>query len=807
MMKKVFLCSCILILSIALNHKVVASSLVGGNFELLSNGVNGRFVLKLHLYYDKSSGRPSANDDNLKVGIFQKSNNQLKQSLTLTASSLVGNELTYKNDDCANSQNLKVIAVDYEANLLLPPSDFTDPAGYYIALDKCCRASVSNISNPTTTGALVYLAFPALLQNSADFINSSPKFKAPSGEYICKGQAFSYDCGATDADGDILSYQLVTPYSGSSTSSNPNPTPTGTSGFPTVTWTGGVDATTAIPGNPALTINNAGIISVTATTLGSFLFSVEVTETRNGVVIGKVRRDFAFKVIDCTAAAPPVATIFDDYSTTPVSTANVCENGFVQLSTTNNSNYSYQWQKNGLDVLGATTYDFKAEGAGTYTVQVSAKTGCSKASTSSPTTLTQIAGEDLTIDLNYTNNCGQFTLIVVRTDGMPFTNASRFVYRWSNGIVNVALRASNTPANAGDYSVIMTPTSPSSCKYIIRKTIPYSPAPNATITTSNGTNEFCVGSPFKLSGNLGGDYNYEWTRNFSVVQNGINHELNVTTSGTYSLKISNRVGCTATSTPLTITSKNITPVTFGAIPPVCTDGSQQINLSQYITPFDATNGVLSARSINISSTIDSKDFGVGTFPITYTFNNPNGCKSTATSNLLIDIAPRVTLGNDVLLENGQSVQLSSTLANTNLSNFTLAWSPASSLSSTNTPSTMASPTTTTTYTLKVTNNTSGCSKTDDVVVFVTKKIANSFTPNEDGLNDFWDLSDLITDHPNAYVRIFNRWGNQVFSTRNYTTDPFKGIIDDYQLKTSTYYYIIELREDWPSMTGYLTVVR
>ena len=174
---------------------------------------------------------------------------------------------------------------------------------------------------------------------------------------------------------------------------------------------------------------------------------------------------------------------------------------------------------------------------------------------------------------------------------------------------------------------------------------------------------------------------------------------------------------------------------------------------------------------------------------------------------MIDIAPRVTLGNDVLLEDGQSVQLSSTLANTNLSNFTLAWSPASSLSSTNTPSTMASPTTTTTYTLKVTNNTSGCSKTDDVVVFVTKKIANSFTPNEDGLNDFWDLSDLITDHPNAYVRIFNRWGNQVFSTRNYTTDPFKGIIDDYQLKTSTYYYIIELREDWPSMTGYLTVVR
>ncbi|PHK26618.1 hypothetical protein VF13_42180, partial [Nostoc linckia z16] len=41
------------------------------------------------------------------------------------------------------------------------------------------------------------------------------------------------------------------------------------------------------------------VLSVTADRQGLYVFSVEVTEYRNGRQIGRVRRDFQLKVVDC----------------------------------------------------------------------------------------------------------------------------------------------------------------------------------------------------------------------------------------------------------------------------------------------------------------------------------------------------------------------------------------------------------------------------------------------------------------------------------------------------------------------------
>jgi hypothetical protein len=107
-----------------------------------------------------------------------------------------------------------------------------------------------------------------------------PEFHTITGAYICKGQAFSYDFGANDRDNDQLSYALVTPYKGSSTSTNSNPTPTGSGSYATVSWAGGSSASAQIPGSPALSVNASGILSVTASTVGTYLFCVEVTEKK-----------------------------------------------------------------------------------------------------------------------------------------------------------------------------------------------------------------------------------------------------------------------------------------------------------------------------------------------------------------------------------------------------------------------------------------------------------------------------------------------------------------------------------------------
>ncbi|MCK0144966.1 gliding motility-associated C-terminal domain-containing protein [Arenibacter sp. F26102] len=54
----------------------------------------------------------------------------------------------------------------------------------------------------------------------------------------------------------------------------------------------------------------------------------------------------------------------------------------------------------------------------------------------------------------------------------------------------------------------------------------------------------------------------------------------------------------------------------------------------------------------------------------------------------------------------------------------------------------------------------------DVCDTVVLNISQSFTPNGDGINDTWMIHN-IENHPNSLVRVFNSWGKEVFSARNY----------------------------------------
>jgi gliding motility-associated-like protein len=65
-------------------------------------------------------------------------------------------------------------------------------------------------------------------------------------------------------------------------------------------------------------------------------------------------------------------------------------------------------------------------------------------------------------------------------------------------------------------------------------------------------------------------------------------------------------------------------------------------------------------------------------------------------------------------------------------------------------------------------------------------IPNGITPNNDGFNDTWIIEDLPE---NTKVKIFNRWGDKVFSSDNYL-----GEWDGGDLPSGAYYYIIILSD-------------
>jgi len=73
------------------------------------------------------------------------------------------------------------------------------------------------------------------------------------------------------------------------------------------------------------------------------------------------------------------------------------------------------------------------------------------------------------------------------------------------------------------------------------------------------------------------------------------------------------------------------------------------------------------------------------------------------------------------------------------------------------------------------------------------EISNICTPNDDGSNDTWLVSDptLIA---NCKVLISNRWGQTIFESTNYQND-WNGTSDGQQLPDGTYYYVISCDDE------------
>lgn len=105
-----------------------------------------------------------------------------------------------------------------------------------------------------------------------------------------------------------------------------------------------------------------------------------------------------------------------------------------------------------------------------------------------------------------------------------------------------------------------------------------------------------------------------------------------------------------------------------------------------------------------------------------------------------------------------------------------------------------------TYTVTATDQ---CPKSASTTVHVSAGceliIPNVISPNGDGSNDTWRIS---TQSPTGYaVKIFNRWGNEVFSAANYANNWKAADMPD-----GTYFYLITDEGRGERYSGHLTVV-
>ena len=86
-------------------------------------------------------------------------------------------------------------------------------------------------------------------------------------------------------------------------------------------------------------------------------------------------------------------------------------------------------------------------------------------------------------------------------------------------------------------------------------------------------------------------------------------------------------------------------------------------------------------------------------------------------------------------------------------------------------------------------------------------IPNMITPNDDGINDDWQLPGILQG---SDVSIFNRWGQMVSEIASYSNgSAFNGVVDGDPLPDGTYYYVIEfsINGETEIEKGTITIIR
>lgn len=209
------------------------------------------------------------------------------------------------------------------------------------------------------------------------------------------------------------------------------------------------------------------------------------------------------------------------------------------------------------------------------------------------------------------------------------------------------------------------------------------------------------------------------------------------------------------------------------------------------------------KGVSASGVFDPLSAGVGNQTVTYVFTAQNGCADTVSKTIIVNQTPKADAGKDVLLLEGAGSKLNATASGNNL---IYKWTPSLGLDFDNILNPVARPTVNTIYKLTVTSA-DGCTNADEVTVTVLKApvIPNTFTPNNDGINDVWNILNLDS-YPTVTVEIFNRYGAQVYYSKGYSI-PWDGRYKGAELPVGTYYYIITPGSGRDKVAGPITIIR
>lgn len=330
-----------------------------------------------------------------------------------------------------------------------------------------------------------------------------------------------------------------------------------------------------------------------------------------------------------------------------------------------------------------------------------------------------------------------------------------------------------TPTVTTTYYV--TVTTPNNCTLTDSVTVTVDtqlPTPQLTPDTT-----ICYGTALQM--NASGATSYVWSPATGLTDPNIANPIaSPATTTTYTVDFMN--GCGVLQRDVTVTISIVDPV---AAPDqfICLGDTAQLW---------ATGG--DSYSWSPASTLSQFDVSNPqawpTDPTTYSvvITNSFGCADTAYTTVFIYPKPFVDAGDDQVIQWGSSTVL--TPSGTGF----FEWLPGDSMSCTNCVNPVVEPTTSTQYVVMLTDI-NGCTNMDTVTIFVEGSlyVPNTFTPNGDGINDYFYAEGEEIEEFEMWI--FNRWGELIFTSES-LNNGWDGRVNGVISQIDTYVWKIKFKE-------------
>ena len=356
------------------------------------------------------------------------------------------------------------------------------------------------------------------------------------------------------------------------------------------------------------------------------------------------------------------------------------------------------------------------------------------------------------------------TLSPVVSGGTP-----EYLYNWNN---NAYTDSTLTVTPLTNTAYILEITDSSGCKNSDTAHIIISDDIKATVTAGTA---ICEGDSTVLL--AGGGANYQWLPPTGLSNPNISDPIAFpSTTTNYEVIVSSSGSCKADTATVTIIVEAKIAAFAGNDTSIC-EGESLTLTATGGNNFQWNNGATS-QNITVNPSNDN------TYRVMI---SGNICPDDSDEvNISVRSIPVVTISSDTTIKSGESIALNASGGGT------YSWAPTDGLDNPSINNPVASPETSTTYTLTI--NKDGCSVDAIVRINVISDcgeffIPNAFSPNGDGVNDTLYVRGNCIDE--LRFSIFDRWGEKMFETTDIQKG-WDGRKADSTGNTDNYTYLLEV---------------